>query len=114
MSYIAYLVTHSIFKIKVYKIFALYKGHSTASSLLFTSINLSRVCYPLCYNYEQITDFSPSGFLNFFGSVTIPQQYTIIFPILMIVFGLFNAFDIYDKVAGYLGMASYAFDDEEA
>jgi len=23
-------------------------------------------------------------------------------------------FDIYDKVAGYLGMTSYAFDDEEA
>ena len=29
----------------------------------------------------------------------------------MIVFALFNAFDIYDKVVGYLGLKSYAFDD---
>ena len=114
MSYIAYIVVHSVFRIKVYKVFALYKGHSTASSLLFTAINLSRICYPLCYNYEQITDLPQSGFLDFFGNVTIPVQYSIIFPILMLVFAFFNIFDIYDRVAGYLGLASYAFDDEEA
>ena len=32
----------------------------------------------------------------------------------MLVFALFNLFDIYDRVAGYLGLSSYAFDDEEA
>ena len=32
----------------------------------------------------------------------------------MIAFAFFNGFDIYDRVAGYLGMSSYAFDDEEA
>ena len=31
----------------------------------------------------------------------------------MIVFGLFNLFDIYDKVMGYIGLGSYAFDAEE-
>ena len=74
MSYISYIVVHSVFRIKVYKVFALYKGHSTASSLLFTAINLSRICYPLCYNYEQITDLPQSGFLDFFGNVTIPAH----------------------------------------
>ena len=113
-SYVAYIVASSIFRIKVYKVFALYKGHSTASSLLFTSINLSRVCYPLCFNYLQITNMPSSAFIQFFGQVTIAEQFNIIFPILMIVFGLFNAFDVYDKIAGYLGLASYAFDDEEA
>jgi hypothetical protein len=63
MGYVAYIVANSIFRIKVYKIFALYRGHSSASSLLFTAINLSRVSYPLCFNYEQITDMPPSGFL---------------------------------------------------
>jgi hypothetical protein len=112
--YVAYAVAHAIFRIKVYKIFALYRGHSSASSLLFTAINLSRVCYPLCFNYEQITNMPPSAFLNFFGEVTIAEEYAIIFPILMLVFALCNAFDIYDRVAGYLGLASYAFDEEEA
>ncbi len=54
--YITYVVVNSVFRIKVYKIFALHKGHSTASSLLFSAINLSRVCYPLCFNYLQITN----------------------------------------------------------
>lgn len=65
--YMAYVVANSVFRIKVYKIFSLHKGHSTASSLLFTAINLSRVCYPLCFNYLQITNEPESAFLRFFG-----------------------------------------------
>lgn len=113
-AYIAYIVTNTIFRIKIYKIFALHKGHSTASSLLFTAINLSRICYPLCYNYLQITNMPSSSFLHFFGEVTIREEYTIIFPILMLAFAFFNMFDIYDTIMGYLGLGSYAFDDEEA
>jgi hypothetical protein len=30
----------------------------------------------------------------------------------MIIFAVFNLFDIYDTVMGYLGLGSYAFDDE--
>ena len=112
MSYIVYIVTHTVFRVKLYKVFSLHKKHSTAASLLFTSINLSRVCYPLCYNYLQITDMPGSSFLNFFGDVSIPNKYAIIFPILMIIFALFNLFDIYDKIIGWLGLGSYAFDDE--
>ena len=65
--YVAYIVGNAIFRVKVYKIFALHKGHSSASSLLFTAINLSRVCYPLCFNYLQIISTPDSSFLNFFG-----------------------------------------------
>ena len=32
----------------------------------------------------------------------------------MIIFGVFNVLDIYDKIMGYLGLGSYAFDEEEA
>lgn len=66
-AYIAYIMTHTICRIKIYKVFELHRGHSSASSLLFTAINLSRVCYPLCYNYLQITGLPNSAFLNFFG-----------------------------------------------
>ncbi len=66
-AYVAHSVANSIFRIKVYKVFALHRGHSSASSLLFTAINLSRVCYPLCFNYLQIINTPPSSFLNFFG-----------------------------------------------
>ena len=29
----------------------------------------------------------------------------------MIIFGVFNILDIYDKIMGYLGLSSYAFDE---
>lgn len=69
--YIAFVVTHTIFRIKVYKVFLLHRGHSSASSLLFTSINLARISYPLCYNYLQITNLPPTAFLTFFGEVNL-------------------------------------------
>lgn len=52
-----------------------------------------------------------SAFLQFFGEVNFDKKYAIIFPILMIIFGVFNLFDIYDKIMGYLGLGSYAFDE---
>lgn len=69
--YVGWLVTQTIFRIKVYKVFALHRGHSSASSLLFTAINLARVSYPLCYNYLQITGLPRAAFLDFFGEVTL-------------------------------------------
>lgn len=112
--YIAQMVVSSVFRVKVYKIFALHKKHSTASSLLFSAINLSRICYPLCFNYEQITNLPDSAFLGFFGEVNINPRFAIVFPILMLLFAFFNIFDFYDRVAGYLGLSSWAFDEEEA
>ena len=111
-AYIAYIVTHTIFRIKVYKVFALHRGHSSASSLLFTAINLARVSYPLCYNYLQITGLPRSAFLSFFGEVNLSPEVMVVFPILMLVFAVFNLFDLYDKIMGYLGLGSYAFDEE--
>lgn len=72
-AYVAYMVASSIFRIKVYKVFVLFRGHSSASSLLFTSINLSRVCYPLCFNYLQITSMPRSAFIQFFGQMNISE-----------------------------------------
>jgi hypothetical protein len=109
-TYIAYIVTHTIFRVKVYKVFALHRGHSSASSLLFTAINLARVSYPLCYNYLQITGSPQSAFLSFFGEVNLSPELMVVFPILMLVFAFFNLFDLYDKIMGYLGLGSYAFD----
>lgn len=113
-AYVAYIVTHTIFRIKVYKVFSLHRGHSSASSLLFTAINLARVAYPLCYNYLQITGLPPAAFLAFFGEVTISPEVMVVFPILMLTFAVFNLCDLYDKIMGYLGLGSYAFDEEEA
>lgn len=36
-----------------------------------------------------------------------------VFPVAMIILGFANLFDVYDVVIGYLGLSTYAFDDEE-
>lgn len=60
-----------------------------------------------------LTSIQKTQFQTFLGNVEIPREIQYIFPIMMIFFGLFNLFDIYDKVIGYLGLGSYAFDEEE-
>lgn len=80
---------------------------------MFTAINLARICYPLCYNYLQIAQIKQAAFLTFFGEINFDSKYVFIFPIIMIVFGLFNLLDIYDTIMGYLGLGSYAFDEDD-
>lgn len=111
--YIAYIATHTVFRIKLYHVFSLHKKHSSSSSLIFTAINLARICYPLCYNYLQITHIENAGFLTFFGDINFNSKFVFVFPLLMILFGLFNLFDIYDTIMGYLGFGSIAFDEED-
>jgi hypothetical protein len=41
------------------------------------------------------------------------SKYLFIFPIIMILFALFNILDIYDTIMGYLGLGSYAFDEDD-
>lgn len=111
--YIAYIVTHTVFRIKLYKVYSLHKRHSSSSSLTFTAINLARICYPLCFNYLQITHIKNAAFINFFGQMSINYKFAFVFPIIMILFGIFNLVDVYDTIMGYLGLGSYAFDEDD-
>jgi hypothetical protein len=74
---------------------------------------MSRINYPLCYNYLQLTSLRETEFQRFLGDITIPEQIKVVFPVAMIVLGLANLFDVYDVVMGYLGLGTYAFDEEE-
>lgn len=94
--------------------FSLHKKHSSSASLSFTAINLARISFPLCYNYTQITEIEHTEFLNFFGDINFNTKYAFVFPIVMIVLGVFNILDIYDTVLGYFGIGMYALDEEDA
>lgn len=67
LMYIVYVTTHTICRVKVYKVFELRKKHSNAPSLFFTAINMCRVVYPLCYNYLMLTKVEKTEFQNFLG-----------------------------------------------
>jgi hypothetical protein len=114
MAYIVYMATHTVFRIKLNRVYALHKKHSGASSLTFTATNLARVCYPLCFNYLQLTHIGSAAFISFFGTVTTDFQFAFVFPIIMIVFAFFNLIDVYGTIVGYLGLTSFALDEEDA
>lgn len=40
-------------------------------------------------------------------------RFVFIFPLVMVIFAIFNVFDIYDTIMGYLGLGSYAFDEDD-
>jgi hypothetical protein len=73
---------------------------------------MSRISYPLCYNYLQLTSIQKAEFIDFLGTVSIPTDLMYVFPIIMLLFGIFNILDLYDTILGYLGLGSYAFDEE--
>ena len=97
----------------IFGLFNLHKRHSTAASMLFMAINLARISYPLCYNYLQITGMPEIAFLEFFGEIQIGEKNAYIFPILLIVFGVFNLLSIYDRVMGCLGLGRFAFSEQD-
>lgn len=112
--YMTYIITHSVFEMNVFGVFSLHKRHSTAGSMLFMSVNLARISYPLCYNYLQITGMPPIAFLDFFGDIHIGDEHVYIFPILLISFGVFNLLNIYDRLMGCLGLGRFAFSEGDA
>ena len=97
----------------VFGLFNLHKRHSTSASLLFMAINVARISYPLCYNYLQITGMPDIAFLEFFGEIQMGGKNAYIFPILLIVFGVFNLLSIYDRVMACLGLGRYAFSEQD-
>lgn len=58
LGYILFCVFYGFFKLKIYSMYGLYDNHHTSSSsLLFTSINFSRVSGPICFNYLDIINY---------------------------------------------------------
>lgn len=111
--YVVYVVSHAVFEMKVFGLYSLHPRHSTAASLLFASVNLSRVSYPICYNYLQLTGLPRTAFLSFFGEVNLGEADAFIFPVLLLAFALFNVFDLYDRVMTCFGLGNYAFTQDE-
>ena len=52
-----------------------------------------------------------TSFQPFFGEVNIDERFAFIFPALMILFAIFNVFDIYHRILGMLGLNNWAFDE---
>ncbi|KAL4502427.1 hypothetical protein ABPG72_012014 [Tetrahymena utriculariae] len=100
--YISFCSYYGLFHIQFSGFYCFFKHHNTdAPSLLFGSINFSRVSAPLCYNFLQmmrIQNTSCEQVIGKFDTSVFGSFSAFFFPVVLIIFTLFNFFDIYDFV----------------
>ncbi|CAD8093585.1 unnamed protein product [Paramecium primaurelia] len=117
--YIAFCVYYGMFRIKIAGCYGLYDDHQTdAPSLLFATINFSRVAAPLCQNFlnmlriKQRMNCEPAfkfamgemEFVPIFG-VNVIQ----LMPALLLFLCFINYFDLYDRFMNFLGLKEFMF-----
>ncbi|CAK87716.1 unnamed protein product (macronuclear) [Paramecium tetraurelia] len=117
--YIAFCVYYGMFRIKIAGCYGLYDDHQTdAPSLLFATINFSRVAAPLCQNFlnmlrvKQRLNCEPAfkyamgemEFVPIFG-VNVIQ----LMPALLLFLCFINYFDLYDRFMNFLGLKEFMF-----
>ena len=52
MVFMAFIITYGLFRLRINGLFGLYDNNMTDGiSLIFATINFSRVSYPMSYNY---------------------------------------------------------------
>lgn len=110
--FIIYNVYYGLFRLKISGFFGLYgNGHTDAGSLLFASVNFSRVAAPLCYNYLEMINFKDTAFNKILGNINLVpvlgDDFTNFFPSLLVLFCLFNLFDLYGKVLSLFGLENF-------
>lgn len=70
----------------------------------------------LCYNFLQLVNVEDSAFIDVMGTADIVpvfgRTFNIIFPMLLLLLIVFNAFDIYSKVFKAVGLQKFDFDED--
>lgn len=94
-------------------------GYTDAPSLMFSATFVSRVAFPLSFNFFWLFGMSPTDVANVVGTFNfdeylrnhisniIQESFKIVLPILLIVLITCNIFDIYDKLLGALGFTRF-------
>ncbi len=71
---------------------------------------------PLGYNFLQIINDKDTSFIGVMGEANVVpifgETYNIVFPVLLIILILFNAFDIYSMIAKHMGFQKFVFESD--
>ena len=99
LGYILFCVFYGFFRLKVLSKYGIYEDHNTdSSSLLFTSVNFSRVSAPLCCNFLNIIGYKKCAFNYVLGDINLVPllgpSLSIFFPFILVLFTIFHLFDL--------------------
>lgn len=77
---------------------------------LFMFRNCSRITTPLNYNFLQIINDNDTSFVKAMGETPLlGKSLQIIYPILIIILIIFNAFDVYSRICKRIGLHKFQF-----
>eukprot|EP00825_Cyclidium_porcatum_P025509 TRINITY_DN27709_c0_g1_i2.p2 TRINITY_DN27709_c0_g1~~TRINITY_DN27709_c0_g1_i2.p2 ORF type:complete len:206 (-),score=24.91 TRINITY_DN27709_c0_g1_i2:54-671(-) len=113
----SYCIFYGLFNMKVAGFFGLYRNQNTDSpSLLFGSINFMRVSAPICANFIDMIKVSNTAFDQVIGKIDfIPilgSATFFFFPLILVLFSLFNLFDIYSRILNIFGLKQFQFNEQ--
>ena len=111
---------YGLFNLKIYGIYHISKSQNTdASSLLFLTSFICKIGYPLCLNFVYILKMRTYrtsletllGVMDLFP--VFGNNFALFYPTILIIFILFNMFDVFGKLSNFLGFSAYGFKTEE-
>lgn len=113
----AFAVFVGLFNLKLAGFYGLYKHHQTdGPSLMFSSLNFSRVSAPLCFNFLQMIKLQNTSFTSVMGEINIVpvfgSDFTMFFPIILVVLCLLILTNFYGKILNCLGLKQFQFTEE--
>ncbi|CAK69912.1 unnamed protein product (macronuclear) [Paramecium tetraurelia] len=114
LMYISFCAFYGLFHINFAGMYAFYNHQQTdAPSLLFGSINFSRVSFPLTFNFLQMIQISGTPFEDVIGNMdtssVLGMSFSYSLPILLILASVFNFFEVYDKILQGIGLPQLKF-----
>ncbi|KAF4678233.1 mitogen-activated protein kinase kinase [Perkinsus chesapeaki] len=112
--YVAGCCYWSLFKVKVAGTYGLYThNHTDSASLLWCASMVTRLGFPVAYNYLKLLRIpdSATSFGRMFGTPIsaapiIGQQFVTYFPLLVMVFSLLQLTNTYHRLVRALGLSS--------
>lgn len=112
------MTTHfALFNLRLSGLYGLYPNNQTdPSNLVWSAQFMARITAPLCYNFLMFIKVTNTQFYVVMGIIDmvpiLGTQFTMFFPLMLIIFCLLNIFKVYSKFMASLGMSQFGFADK--
>eukprot|EP01027_Heterolobosea_sp_BB2_P015396 GEZU01022030.1.p1 GENE.GEZU01022030.1~~GEZU01022030.1.p1 ORF type:complete len:589 (-),score=115.61 GEZU01022030.1:324-2090(-) len=114
MGYVAYCAYFTLFRLKLFNIYQLVPHHTSAYSMLFLGVSMSRVMPPLCYNFVRMVKMNQTTtFGEVMGKGEPIQYFFIFFPLFILVVIVLTFTRIIERILGLLRIQQFMFEGDQ-
>ncbi|KAM3133935.1 hypothetical protein pb186bvf_013901 [Paramecium bursaria] len=113
--YVFYCIQYSLLSIRLYR-YGFYQNHTDGPSLIFSATFISRIAFPLAFNFMWMFNFTDSDVTSVIGDFSFNDYlswFKYMIPGLLSLMILINIFNVYDKLMNALGFQRFMFSENE-